>query len=328
MRRLGFAASVAVVLAALALVPLPIVVYSPGDAESVPALVRIDGEEGEVSGDLLLTTVFQQQASVVVALLGWIRDDEAVERERDVLPPGIDIEDYFADQRDVFAQSVEVAAAVGLQLAGRDIDIRGEGALIEGILPGSPAAAGLRVGDVITAVDGDTIEFSVDLSEHTGALAAGDTISVTVERDGQYATVDLVLVDIPDLGRAGIGVSVSTRNLTVELPVEVTAETDIGGPSAGLMLALTVYDLVDPVDLAAGRIVAGTGTIDLAGQVGNIGGIGMKVRGAAAAGATIFLAPAEQAEQARSAAPESMTVVGVSTADEAAAYLRGESVPT
>ena len=77
---------------------------------------------------------------------------------------------------------------------------------------------------------------------------------------------------------------------------------DIGGPSAGLMFSLGIYDLLTPGDLTGGKFIAGTGTITVDGKVGAIGGIQQKMSGAKEAGATVFLVPAGNCDEAAAAA--------------------------
>ena len=97
---------------------------------------------------------------------------------------------------------------------------------------------------------------------------------------------------------------------------------DIGGPSAGLMWALGLYELMTPGDLTGGRTIAGTGTIDLRGHVGPIGGIRDKVVAAEHAGATIFLAPAEDMNELAAVDTGAMKVISVATFGDALQALR------
>jgi Lon-like protease len=106
-------------------------------------------------------------------------------------------------------------------------------------------------------------------------------------------------------------------------PFDVTFDLDrIGGPSAGLMFTLGVIDKVDPVDLTGGIRVAGTGTIDDEGNVGPIGGIPQKLRGAKRDGATVFLAPAANCDEAKANAVKGLPMVRVATVDDALAALQ------
>jgi PDZ domain-containing protein len=72
------------------------------------------------------------------------------------------------------------------------------------------------------------------------------------------------------------------------------APRDLGGPSASLVYALALADMLVPADLARGRTVAVTGQVDGDGVVHRVGLINEKVRAARAAGATLLLVPAGQ----------------------------------
>jgi PDZ domain-containing protein len=98
---------------------------------------------------------------------------------------------------------------------------------------------------------------------------------------------------------------------------------EIGGPSAGLMWALGLYDLLTPGDLTGGRTIAGTGQIALDGTVIPIGGIEEKLTAAADAGATVFLVPQGNMEAARASGGHGLELVPVATFDDARAYLAG-----
>src|SRR5690606_12818242 len=121
----------------------------------------------------------------------------------------------------------------------------------------------------------------------------------------------------------GLGVLAETATVGLELPFEVSLnDTRIGGPSAGMMTAVTIYDLLSDEDLVAGRTVLGTGSVMASGQVGSVGGVPEKVRSAAAYGADLVLVPASQLDAAQLAAPEDLEVVGVATVEDAIAALR------
>jgi PDZ domain-containing protein len=66
----------------------------------------------------------------------------------------------------------------------------------------------------------------------------------------------------------------------------------IGGPSAGLVFALAIYDKITDGPLLAGRHLAGTGKITPNGDVEAIGGIQEKIAAAQKSGAIAFFVPA------------------------------------
>lgn len=96
-------------------------------------------------------------------------------------------------------------------------------------------------------------------------------------------------------GRPGIGVVIETRDFNVDLPFEISfRERDVGGPSAGLAYALAIADMLDPVDIGEGKTIGASGTVQVDGEVGPVGGLDQKAEAAEAAGADILLVPAEE----------------------------------
>ena len=312
-----------VLLALAALVPLPLFVIAPGSAISVGERVELGRAPDPLSGELLLTTVRVFQPTSLGVVEAWIADAHDVFRREEIVPEGVNEADFEAAQRDLFRESAEVAAAVGLRAAGEDVEISGEGALVGGLLPGSPAAGVLREGDVITAVDGTPVELASDLVTALASRSAGDEVLLTVSRDDTDLEFRVRLDTVEGVTQPAIGVAVTTVGLDISLPFPVEVDQGrIGGPSAGLLIALTVYDLADPGDLAAGRSIAGTGTIDLDGDVGPVGGVDAKVLAAKEAGASVFLVPENELDLAREVAGDDIEVIPVATLEEAIAALR------
>ncbi len=324
MRRLFFAVSAILIGFALWAVPLPFYVVRPEPAVPVLNAVRVTGAPDRLSGELLITTVNLVPASTVRAVAQLFERDTELLPASQVIPAGVREQEFLEAQAHLFDQSVRVATAVGLRLTGRDVSLSGEGAEVLQVVQGSPAEGTLRPGDVVVAVNGEPVRLATDLAVRTMQAAPGESLRLTVRRDDAELDVEVAVGAIPGLSQTGIGVTVRTLNEQVALPEGVTVEdvSMIGGPSAGLVLALAVYDLFDPVDLTRGRRVAGTGTVDLSGEVGPIGGVEEKVHGAVLSRATVFLAPRGQAERAREVAPKWLTVIEVSRVEEAIEALR------
>ena len=316
-----FSASLAVVAAAGLVVPLLFVELSPGPAVDVPPLVRIGHSTRPVHGQLLLLTVDVSQPSLVGTLRALVNGDRELLPRQEVIPPGVDPRRYGEAERAVFAASTQEAAAVGLRAAGFAVAVAGGGVQVVEVVPRGPSDGALQPGDVIISVDGRPTQLVADVTA-AAAGRAGSTVTLAVKRGGSALTVAVPLGPVLPSGRLGLGIVIRALDPTFTLPFPVSIDVgDIGGPSAGLMMALSVYELVGPADLTRGRVVAGTGTIDDAGRVGPIGGIAEKVVAAERAGATVFLAPASQADDARAAARPNLRVVPVKTFTDAVSAL-------
>jgi PDZ domain-containing protein len=149
--------------------------------------------------------------------------------------------------------------------------------------------------------------------------APGDTFPVVVQRDGTERTVTAKTAESD--GKTVIGVGL---RLDYDLPVDVTLNTGrVGGPSAGLMFSLAIYDVLTPGELTGGENIAGTGTMEDDGTVGPIGGIRQKLVGARRAGADYFLAPADNCEEVVGHVPDGLEVLRVATFDDGLAAVNG-----
>lgn len=314
--------------------PLPYFVEMPGSAVTLGACVEVQAEETTpLHGDFLLTTVSLRRATPF-SLLRVALDPAASLRPDDrVVSPGVGDDDHFAGQRQVFGRTAQQSAALGLQAAGYGADPEhfiGDGALVTGVLEGSPAHGVLRGGDVIIEVDGRPVGTETELRE---AIEGTEPLVLTIQREGEPYRAMVAPTDEMVTGAApsGLGVRVQTVNSRIELPVPVDVVSGrIGGPSAGLMIGLAVYDQAESeVNLAAGRRIAGTGTLTSQGAVGRIGGVELKALAAHRRGADVFLVPATQIDQAHALLPRNidMEVVPVASFDEARQLLL-ESVDT
>lgn len=323
-RRAFLPVSTALLILAGAVVPLPAFIEMPGSAVGIPACITIDEEpDAAVHGDFMITTITQREATVFDLALATVVDDRRVIPRQDLLG-GRQRRDFLSQQRQVFVDATERAVLVALETVGLAVRREGSGVRVVEVLDGAPADGALRAGDVITAVDGDEVRTTDDL---IAAIDDGAPLTVRIERDAE--TLQVVLEpevrDVDGERRAVIGVRIETRDPEIELPLDVDVNSGrVGGPSAGLMIGLAVFDLIDDDDLAAGRRIAGTGTLALDGRVGRIDNIDLKVTAALAEGADVFVAPSSQADVAAAAVPDGadLVVIGAETFEEAMSQLR------
>ena len=140
-------------------------------------------------------------------------------------------------------------------------------------------------------VNGVEIKDVTAVSDAIQKTGPGKKATFVVRRDGTSRTVSVTAEESDDeKGRAVVGIEIGT-GYDFPFDVDVNLDENIGGPSAGLVFSLAVYDTLTPGALTGGHDIAGTGTIDGAGTVGPIGGIQQKIVAAADAGAEIFLVP-------------------------------------
>jgi PDZ domain-containing protein len=179
-------------------------------------------------------------------------------------------------------------------------------------------------GDIITRLNDQPINSPDDLASQLKLLSEGAVLQLDVERNGQTLELNVPTMAPAEPGgpvQIGITVEAYITGYTLPFPVEIVQDKIVGGPSAGLMFTLAVYSLLDPAGLNGGWNIAGTGTIDLDGNVGPIGGVQQKVVAAERAGAQYFLSPAANYQDALAVA-NNIKVVEVDTAQEAVDFLK------
>ena len=323
-----YAASAAVVAWAAFVVPMPVIEFVPNAPTAIEPLVTIEGvPTTDLDGETALLTVLLRQQPLAPAL-GAVTDGRRTLRPLgEVFPPDVDREQRRLEERERFSRQFEVAAAVGAQAAGVEVELVTEVVVID-VLPGSPAHGVLSRGDVVQAVDGEPLASAEELQSMVRAREVGDELTLTIRHAGQQREVSIVLDTFggSDDPRLGVQIATAVDEFTVPFEVALAPDVRIGGPSAGLMVAITIYDLLSEEDLLAGRTVMGTGSLDADGRVGPVGGVPEKMIAAADHGADVVFVPALQLEDALRTAPDDLVVIGVDTFEEALEALRRDPV--
>ncbi|MFJ8945442.1 PDZ domain-containing protein [Streptomyces sp. NPDC102395] len=325
-------------LCAGVLIPVPYSEMSPGP--TVNTLGEHDGEPVlqisgrktyESTGHLNMTTVrvtgAEYRMNLVETVYGWLAHDYKVVPHDTLYPDGKTEEQSTQENAEEFSQSQESAKVAALKEL--DVPVR-SWVIVSTVVKGSPAEGRLHAGDVIRTVDGTDVKAPGDVAKLVTKHKPGEKVvfgivpakeQAAAEKENRTPnkaeTVSITTARSDDQGqrRAIVGISAGTDH-TFPFTIDIKL-ADVGGPSAGLMFALGIYDKLTPGSLTGGKFVAGTGTIDDDGKVGPIGGIQMKTVGARAKGAQYFLTPADNCAEAAEDVPDGLTLVKVDTIGDA-----------
>jgi PDZ domain-containing protein len=246
---------------------------------------------------------------------GWFSRDVSVVPYDAVYPPDQTQQQTQQSNRQEFLTSEQAAEAAALGHLGYP-----EKVVVEGVSSGAAAAGVLQEGDAIDSVDGKPTPTTDALTSVLQAIPGGTTVPVAYTRLGQARTGTLTTKASTSRAGSLLGILVSdapSAPFLVHIDV-----AQVGGPSAGLMLTLGVLDLVGGTDLTAGKVIAGTGTIDQNGTVGPIGGIQLKEVAAKGIGATVFLTPADNCTEAAAAPQPGLRLAKVRTLADALTALQ------
>ena len=338
---LGFTVLIAM---GLSLLPAPYVIDHPGPTFDTLGTVETSGGDislisisgapvYEPSGELRLTTVTRSGnpenlpgwADVVT---GWLDPTRTVIPVDVAYPPGVSVEANLEAAQIEMRNSQQESVAAALEYVGVPYTSL---LVVAQAMEGGPSEGVLQPDDVIVQAAGRSVTDVSQLRQIIADAGATKALELLVQRDGRLETIEVV----PRLSEGQprvpmIGILVSGR---YEFPIEVDiALENVGGPSAGLIFALGIVEMLSEEDLTSDTIIAGTGTITAGGEVGSIGGIRHKMLGARSDGASLFLAPASNCADIVGHIPEGLVVVPVATLTDAVDALRlfaaGEPTPS
>lgn len=289
------------ILAAIALIleliPANYYVLTPGDAVPVDPMIHISGRTPpKVRGTLYLTDVRIVYVQHKLEELYWRLQPNVEIDPATTVTGGLSPSQYDKVTLQMMTSSEDTAAAAALSaVPGYHPRLSRFGPVIAGVVPKTPAARVLRPGDQIRTVDGTRVTTAAQVRPLVHRVRPGQSVLLGIYRHGQTRHYDVRTIPATN-GKPSkhgkeplIGVLVQDK---VVLPLKVHINPGaISGSSAGLMFSLGVIQYLEHRDLAKGCKVAGTGTMDFSGNVGEIGGAKQKILAARAAGAQYFFVP-------------------------------------
>ena len=280
-------------------------------------------ENYEFDGSLYQLTVRRDEANVLIYFWSLINDSYDLYPRDVILPDGVTPKELSEISIQNMITSENVAIAVALKNVGYEISSKGDGVAVVGILDDSPVKDKLKKGDLLNSINNKNISSATEFISTLRTYSIGETVSIGLLReiDGnkKTLTIETTLIEHVEYeGEPMVGFLATTVNERFDFPFEIDIKTgNVGGPSAGLMMALNVYNNLIPEDLTNSMIVAGTGTIEIDGSVGPVGGIKQKVIAAKKAGAELILVPVANFDEAKIFETEETAVVAVDSFAEA-----------
>jgi PDZ domain-containing protein len=307
--------------------PLPYVIYSPGLTVNVLGqnagkdIVSVQGHKVyRDGGQLRMTTVseteFDSKLDLFTLMRTWFTRDDALYPRSVIYPQGTSQAQQAQQGQVDMTTSQDAATAAALSELGYDLHPAIE---IVSVDPDMPATGKLQVRDILRRVGDTKITPKTDVGALIQAVPDGQAVPITVSRDGTRQTISLT--PITKDGHKVVGIQLQV-GYTFPFKVSVGIPDNIGGPSAGLMFSLAIYDTLTPGSLTGGGDIAGTGEITADGKVGEIGGIQQKIAGARRAGAQLFLVPPANCADAIGGDNGSMRLVKAATMHDAVAEIK------
>lgn len=287
---------------------VPWVRYRPGPTVDVldkfdgKQIIKVTGRKTYLDdGALRMVTVIpdgpQDKTDLISVVYGWAHPSISI-YPHSIYDEADTNESVRQNSAVQMSSSQDFATAAALDALG--IKFRTD-LVVADVAKDGAAAKLLKKGDVIRSIDGRSDADPNVMVTRIRASKPGDVLTLAITRNGKDQVVRVTTKPAADDPKSGrIGITPGTK-YAFPFKVEIQLPENIGGSSAGMIFALSIYDVLTPGSLTGGKVIAGTGEINGEGVVGPIGGIGQKLAGAQRDGARLFLAPEENcAEAARS----------------------------
>ena len=295
-------------------IEFPYYIEAPGGTINLSK--RIDNNYNKKHGSLNMLYVTQYRGNLVTLVLGQIFPTWDIYEISNQQISNETSHEIYLRNKVMLDNSIQNATFVAYQEAGKEITIKDT----KNIVIATTKENGIQIGDNIISVDNHKISNINELKSYLNSKNTGDEVKVLLERDNKEKTINITLDKDKILGVAMI------TNYEYELPEElnINFRNGEGGSSGGLILTLGIYSEITGIDILKGRNIAGTGTIDIEGNIGEIDGVKYKIAGAVKDKMDVVLVSPYNYEEAKKVVKENnynIELVEVSTFKEAIEYL-------
>lgn len=300
---------------------LPYYIDAPGGVIDVSSRIKIDNAY-EVSGSFNMAYVSEYKATIPIFLFAKLNKDWNIYKKSDVLGNTETDEDLYIRDRLLLEESNQNAIVYAYQRAGKEVKL--SNTKLYSIYIYEDAKTDLKVGDQIIEINNTIINNKEDALNEIQAHKKGDILQIKVLNDGKEEMRSAQLIDLD--GQLIIGIQLAQiSDYSVSPNIEIKYSKSESGPSGGLLTSLSIYNYLTKEDITKGYTIAGTGTIDEDGNVGSIGGVEYKIKGAVKDKIKYFLIPSgenyEEAIKVKNENNYDIEIVPVKTFDDALEFL-------
>lgn len=310
----GIIAIIAIYL--LFTIELPYSIYSPGGAVNLNERIKMV-DKNESTGSFNMAYVSMVKGSIPFLLVSKIIPDWDIVKKENITIDGETMDSMMKRERLYLEESINAATINAYQKAGKKITIKTIKNNVSYIA--SEAKTDLEVGDTITSINGNKINSLDDLKTIVNDLKVGTKVNLEINRDDKVREAYATVYKTEDGPKIGISLLTTYEYDTIP-SVEIKSKSSEMGSSGGLMMSLTIYNALVENDITKGKKIVGTGTIDVNGNVGEIGGVKYKLIGAVKNKADVFICPLENYEEAMKVKKErnfDIKIISAQTFDEA-----------
>ena len=295
-------------------VELPYYIEAPGG--TINLTERINKNYNKKDGSLNMLYVTEYKGNIVTVLLSKIIPSWDLYEISNQQISNESSKDIYNRNKVMLDNSIGNATIVAYQEAGKNIKIKEK----KNIVIATTKDNNIEIGDIILSIDNKKVEDINTIKDYLNELKIGDTVNIKLKRNNKEKNIKITL-DEDKL----IGVMIITNyDYEVDEDLDIAFKSGEGGSSGGLILSLGIYSQITGKDILKGRNIAGTGTIDIDGNIGEIDGIKYKIAGAVKNKMDIIMVSPYNYEEAKKVIKDNnykIKLVKVNTFKEAIDYL-------
>ena len=304
----------------LFLIEFPYYIEAPGGIDNMQDKIEIDGFNSK--GSFNIAYVKEYRATIPTLIISFFNKNWDVIKEKEVLLENETIDDYIMRDKLFMEESYSNATYVAYSKANKKINILNSDSAV--LYIDKKAKTNLNVGDNIIEIENNKINNKEEIINIIEKYDSGDKLNIKVQNKNKNYNKYAEIIEIDNQKKLGI-ILVTLNKYETKPKINIKIEENESGASAGLIAALTIYNNLIEKDITNGLKIVGTGTIDINGNVGSIGGVSYKLKSAVAKNADLFFVPKgenyKEAMKIKKEKDYKIKIVGINTFDEAIMYL-------
>ena len=298
---------------------LPYYINMPGGTININDRIECDSCS-DINGSLNMLYVSEYEATIATYLMSYIMPNWDLEEISTQQISDETQEEIYDRNRLMLDNSIDNAIYVAYKESGKNIDISDK----RNVVIATTISNGLKIGDEILEIDGNKIEDINEIKDIINDSEVETKLKFKIIRDDEEEEVEVEVREEDSVKMIG-AVIVLDLDYKLDPDIDLKFKASESGSSGGMMLALSIYSKISGEDLVRGRNIAGTGTIDMAGNVGEIDGIKYKIMGAYKDNIDIVLVPSanyKEAVKVKKKYDYDMEIVKVDTFSDVIEYLK------
>lgn len=297
----------------------PYYIDAPGGITDMSEKIEINGYKSK--GSFNLAYVKEYRATIPTLLISLLNKDWKIMKQEEVLLDTEDYKTYALRDKILMEESISNAIYVAYTKANKKINIVSNKLLV--LYFSENADTDLVVSDEIISINNKKINNKNDITEIVNKCNYDDKINIKVKNNSKEYNRYAYIINEDNSKKIGILIS-NINEYKTDPEINVNVDKNESGSSGGLITALSIYNSLIKKDITNGLTIVGTGTIDLDGNIGSIGGVEYKLKSAVKEKADLFIVPKdENYKEALKIKKENnydIEIIGVSTFDEVIDY--------